>query len=263
MIRISSLFYPKFKCNLIRMGKSFDGGYVVEKKSVMESKILVSFGISDDWSFEEDFSNLGDKRIYSYDYSVNRRFWITNFIKSILRIIFLKNITENFIKLFDYFKYKKFFDLKDNFHFKKFITSSSMKKNLFKSNINISLNETLKEIDKDIFLKIDIEGSEYRILDEIIKNSKKINGLVIEFHDFDLHYDLIKKFINDFDQNLIHIHVNNYGSINKEGLPSVVELSFASKFFVKDNDFNNKSYPVVNLDMPNNKDEIDCNITFY
>ena len=174
MIRISSLFYPKFKYNLIRLGKSFDGGYVVERKSIVESKTLVSFGISDDWSFEEDFSKLGDKKIYSYDYSVNGRFWITNFIKSILRILFLKNITENFIKLFDYFKYKKFFDLKDNFHFKKFITSSSMKKNLFKSNINISLNETLKEIDKDIFLKIDIEGSEYRILDEIIKNSKKL-----------------------------------------------------------------------------------------
>ena len=50
-------------------------------------------------------------------------------------------------------------------------------------------------------------------MNEILENSSKINGLVIEFHDFDLHYNYIQNFINKFELELIHIHVNNYGII--------------------------------------------------
>ena len=263
MIKISNLFYPKFKCDLTRLGKNFDGGYIVEKNSITKSEVLLSFGLSDDWTFEEDYSRLGNNKVYCYDYSVNRRFWFVNFIKSFLNIFLLRNPIKNFQKLFDYIKYKSFFNSKNNFHYKKFISPSSMKKNLFEDNIHVGLNDIIKKIEKNFFLKIDIEGSEYRILDEIIENSNKINGLVIEFHDFDLHYNLIQKFINNFELDLIHIHVNNYGTINKEGLPSVIELSFASSNFLEKNDKNDKSYPQTSLDMPNNKDLVDHKISFY
>ncbi len=36
---------------------------------------------------------------------------------------------------------------------------------------------------KNILLKIDIEGDEFKILEEIDKNLDKINLLIIEFHD--------------------------------------------------------------------------------
>lgn len=62
MIRIPNLFYPKFKCDLVRLGKNFDGGYIVEKNSINESEILLSFGLSDDWTFEEAYSSLGEKK---------------------------------------------------------------------------------------------------------------------------------------------------------------------------------------------------------
>ena len=58
--------------------------------------------------------------------------------------------------------FKKFFKNKSNFLFKKYITKGS-------------LNEILgnnKNIEKPLLLKIDIEGSEYRLLDEIISNQK-------------------------------------------------------------------------------------------
>jgi FkbM family methyltransferase len=48
------------------------------------------------------------------------------------------------------------------------------------------------------FLKIDIEGSEYRILEEIIELQDFICGIVIEFHNIDLHEDKILSFINNF-----------------------------------------------------------------
>ena len=263
MIKISNLFYPKFKCDLIRLGKNFDGGYIVERNSIKNSEILLSFGLSDDWTFEEAYSNLGNNKIYCYDYSVNTRFWFVNFIKSVLNILLLRDPLINFQKLFNYVKYKTFFNSKKNFHHKKFISPNSMKKNLFDNNVHTSLNDIANKIEKNFFLKIDIEGSEYRILNEILENSSKINGLVIEFHDFDLHYTSIQNFINKFELELIHIHVNNYGIINKDGLPSVVELSFASSNFFEKNKKNDKSYPDPNLDMPNNKELIDNEISFY
>ena len=262
MIKISNLFYPKFKSNLLRLGRNFDGRYIVEKNSIKQSEILLSFGLSDDWTFEEDYSKLGENKVYCYDYSVNIRFWLVSFLKSLISIVLFRDPIKNFRKLFDYVEYKSFFNSKKNFHYKKFISPSSMKKNLFKDNVHLSLNDIVKKIEKNFFLKIDIEGSEYRILKEIIQNSSKINGLVIEFHDFDLHYKVVQNFINNFELELIHVHVNNYGSINQEGLPSVVELSFASQNFLDKKEKNDKSYPDSKLDMPNNKDLIDQDITF-
>ena len=52
MIVISKIFYPKNNCSLIRLGNNNDGGYVVEENSIKNSEILLSFGLSDDWSFE-------------------------------------------------------------------------------------------------------------------------------------------------------------------------------------------------------------------
>ena len=108
MIVISKIFYPKNNCSLIRLGNNNDGGYVVEENSIKNSEILLSFGLSDDWSFESDFSKLGKKKIYTYDYSVNARFWVVNFIKTLINIFFFKDFSLNIKKLFQYFEYKFF-----------------------------------------------------------------------------------------------------------------------------------------------------------
>ena len=50
---MSVLFKPKTK--LIRLGKSNDGGYCIPEKSLDEANILFSFGLDDNWSFEEHF----------------------------------------------------------------------------------------------------------------------------------------------------------------------------------------------------------------
>ena len=46
------------------------------------------------------------------------------------------------------------------------------------------MKKTIERINKKpIFLKIDIEGWEYRLLKDLITYSEVIEGLVIEFHD--------------------------------------------------------------------------------
>ena len=57
---IPSIFNPHFNYDLTRLGNKNDGGYLVEKKSIITTKYLVSFGINDDVSFESDFLKFLD-----------------------------------------------------------------------------------------------------------------------------------------------------------------------------------------------------------
>ena len=48
------------KTELIRCGAKNDGGYLVSKKSIKSANTLISFGILDDCSFENDFLKIKD-----------------------------------------------------------------------------------------------------------------------------------------------------------------------------------------------------------
>ena len=65
-------------------------------------------------------------------------------------------------------------------------------KNKNKNN-QITITEAIGD-NKDIVLKIDIEGDEYKVLKEIDKNLNKINLVVIEFHDLQKNLKKIEKF---------------------------------------------------------------------
>jgi hypothetical protein len=55
--------------DLIRLGNTNDGGYILSKRMIDKTKIVLSFGVRDDWTFEENFARMKNVKIYSYDYS--------------------------------------------------------------------------------------------------------------------------------------------------------------------------------------------------
>ncbi len=56
--------------DLVRCGNKHDGGYVLSQRQIDKTKVLLSFGINADWTFEYDFSKRNPSvRIYAYDYS--------------------------------------------------------------------------------------------------------------------------------------------------------------------------------------------------
>ena len=79
-------------------------------------------------------------------------------------------------------------------------------------------------------MKIDIEGSEYEILDQIISIQDRIQGLIIEFHDVSKNLDIIENFLEKIKDylNLVHIHANNYSVKNVNQFPEALELSISS-----------------------------------
>ena len=73
-------------------------------------------------------------------------------------------------------------------------------------------------------MKIDIEGSEYRLLKDIVKNKNVINGLIIEFHELDLHLDKVSNFVKELDFKVTHVHANNFDRVI-DNIPLVLEMT--------------------------------------
>ena len=238
---LPNFFSVKQARDLVRIGKKYDGGYLVSQSDIEKSEILIGLGINDDWSFEEDFLSRKKVCIFAYDASVSKEYFIKKVIKSIIRIDNLK-IFFHWLKVL--LKYNRFFSQSNVHHIQKFVGLNT-ESSAYCTFLNV-LNATES---KNIFLKIDIEGSEYRFLNDIISNEERITGMVIELHDVDIHLKEIEEFLNQFSLNLVHAHANNFAPIREDDdLPLVLELTL-SKYSDVSNDFKLPH----KLDMPNNK----------
>ena len=174
--------------DLIRMGRPNDGGYVIPEKIFSFCDGLLSYGINKDWSFEKDFWKKNPNTIiHCYDHSVSFLtlifFTIKSFFLSIVRLILLdrKRFEKEFSGLFVIPDYFNFFQ-KNRVYFKDRIWFNNDKNSK-------TVSDTLTEIHssgaKNIFLKMDIETAEYKVLDDIFKTKKNIVGMAIEFHKID------------------------------------------------------------------------------
>lgn len=241
---INSILKPKKNYKLIRLGGQQDGGYLVGENSLMKTETLISFGIEDNWQFEKEFQTTNSNSIIKcYDDKSILQYLIKKFI---IELIFAPyNCRLKFIKYFrnilDFLQIKK----KINF-FQRKISYGDLEKILINTNGG------------NIFLKIDIEGSEYRILEEIIKNQERIIGIVIEFHDFDYHKKMIYNFCKNLNLDLVHIHPNNFGPKDNNGDPTVIELTFDKEPDILDDN----CYLPHKLDVKNNPYNGDIDLVF-
>jgi hypothetical protein len=213
-----------FRCDdLIRLGSNDDGGYLVNQYDILKTNTLISFGIGEDWSFENNFVEHNNCKVYGYDGTIET--------------------PEDY-----------------SLNNKEFINKNVGRRTTDKQ---LSVSSIL-ESKEDVFLKCDIEGSEYEILEDLIKHSHIFTGMVIEFHDtnLDKNLDNIVNFIAKIGLRLVHVHINNwYYLITPYGIiPTTLEITFSSS--------NNLVYDTLlslphRLDMPNNplNDQIEVNYT--
>jgi len=245
---------------LFRLGNEGDGGYVIPKKLIKKIEILISFGISHDWSFEEDFKKINPTLIiHSYDHSVSRRTFVRDIKHTILNMVLLrfsfKKLSSSIKLLFSYLTFFK----GDVVHYEKRIH------NYIHQPYDITVDEVfLRTKSKKIFLKVDIEGSEYRIIDSILKYADRINAIAIEFHNADVFRPIfisaVKKLQKKFK--IVHIHVNNYAGHAEDGLPECSEITFINKMMKITAYKKRKKLPLKRLDFPNAPRRTDYKLIF-
>lgn len=246
-------FQPRPAADLIRLGKNNDGGYLVDKSSVLNSDYLLSFGISVDWSFEAQFYGVKKVPISAYDGTVNLTFWLFLVIKSAIKV-FIPGKKGNFFSTSSKaLNFYRFFSKKNRRFYSKMIGIGEQRLNLdeiMRQNAN----------PQNVFLKIDIEGAEYQILNQIIKHQNHLTALAIEFHDVSKHRAQIEQFIEMFTLELIHVHANNYGSVDPNGDPNVLEMTFAKT--IRPTDKGIVNHLPNKLDQPNDPNAPEISLQF-
>ncbi len=204
--------------NRVRLGRQNDGGYVILDKGTNDYEILLSFGISNDVSFELDFSRMYPNcKIYCFDPTVDD--------------LPEKVPNASFYKIgIDTVSTKNYLSLKDI-------------ENLIGQNFS----------EKKVFLKMDIEGFEWGVFGDSQSYDliKKIDQIAIELHfkyilkgnKYMLPYFLIQRYriLKKVRQNfeVFNLHANNatfdnsYTRFNSFIFPHVVEVSLVNKSLVK------------------------------
>ena len=233
---------------LIRFGRKFDGGYLVCSDAIKEIDNLITLGVGDDISFEIDLEkNNSLKMVHMYDYTVNHFLFIKIIFKYLRRLITFRTKINNLtFSIRNYLNFIKFNKKKNVFLYKQRVV------NEVKDKIDINLTNIFDKLKNDNnLLKIDIEGSEYSIIDQINQKSSSIKMLIIEFHFINnkknLFINSVKKLLGSFD--IIHIHANNYFNLKKnDNFFEVLEITFVNKKINKHKKNYRYNFPLKDLD---------------
>ena len=217
-LRVYKTPFPK-----IRIGKDHDGGYIISDIPHIKYDCLISGGISNDISFEEDFLEKYNIKCIAFDGSIDKLPKDTTY-----DITFVKKYLGE-INNEDTSNIRDLLDLYDNIFLKLDIEGGEY--NLFK---------TFTENDLNKFSQITIEFHDPKNFD--ILNRLKNTHWLIHFHG----------------NNTVGIDKCNHIHI-----PQVYECTFINKKYVSHVELNDKNIPDLTLDMPNTLDTHDIQLSGY
>jgi hypothetical protein len=207
--------------DLIRIGRSQDGGYIVPESIVRQADGLLSLGLGDDWSFDQHWHDFHPTQpIHMYDGNPTGD-W-NNALKT---------------------QYQKFW-VGDCVHYQE---------NIGPENLALAV----KRLNcKNIFIKMDIEGAEYPLLDTILSLRDNFIGIVLEMHDCNGLREKFKQAVLKIQQyyTIVHFHGNNYAGDTLNNQPALLTDAMELTLVRKDLCVNNKPRPRVfltDLDFPN------------
>lgn len=247
---LPNILRPSHRDDLVRVGGPNDGGYVTTETIVRRTTALASFGLSNDWTFEEDFIRRkhGALTVHCYDHSVGPRAFLKTSALGFARLM-VEPSRQALRAAGDFRRYRKFVRTPGVTHYREPIG--------YRGTAAASIDKVVERLGENtqIFVKMDIEGSEYRVFRDFAAFADQILGLVIEFHDVDFatpqFLDAVGHLKKRYD--LVHIHANNFADVAPNGWPPLMELSFErANLSPHPSRPSTRSYPLPGIDAPNN-----------
>jgi hypothetical protein len=189
--------------DLRRVGKDADGGYIISERSISAAQGMLSFGVNNDWSFDQQWHQLKPKDpIHAYDGTISPGRMSDELRQS----------------------YRDFFGGVAT-HYPVNVAAATQTGTSGFDDIMIRINRD------SLFIKMDIEGGEWQLTDSILQHAGKITGMTIEFHNTyrfrELFCDTIQRYQQHF--HVIHIHPNTSCAYADDNFPTVVEISFLNR----------------------------------
>jgi hypothetical protein len=246
--------------SLIRLGSEFDGGYVVAREAIDRARHLLSFGLNVDWTFEADFARRKQQDpdysgIHAYDPTLTSWRLCRATLKHVSRRLAGRPVSHIGTLL----SYWRFFRHPLARHHRFWISGRP-------GPDAMNLHDCLASIPPDhpVYVKMDIEGSEYGLLTQLATRHQQIPGLSVEYHEFDRNHQRFAQEIAALHARyfVAHVHVNNYGSRGAGEMPTVLEVSYIRRDLVPRPVPGSRRLPLVHLDRPNDVRRPDYQIRF-
>ncbi|MDC1122793.1 hypothetical protein OAT11_05500 [Nitrospinaceae bacterium] len=256
-----SFLRPYFVENKIRAGRMTDGGYVLEENSLKDVDVVYSYGSGWEISFEKAICQATGKtcRIFDptlLDCSNITKYWergVLHFFKFLVAALLWQ----------PYIIFQNMLGYRIRFYNEGIDIKGREKYNSFQNHIT-----QFGDQDKNIFLKIDIEGDEYKIFEEkeFLAALQNVTQLAIEFHNLEQNINELQDIILSIGSkmSLIHIHGNNWDGmfvVNDKEIPLTLELTFLANQFLQEKKFDQREYPLPKLDFPNKPSLPDINLS--
>ena len=225
-----------YSSELIRLGNQGDGGYVVSKRSVSDTKLLLSLGIEKNWSFDTEFlafHSTGDISYIACDRASGALAFLEEGLRKLLtnrknRIGPAKKLVKlaaGFLRLTPLHKRRG-----SRLFYRRWVRSEVVDRRRDLDILTL-LSKCYSISQFGVFIKMDIEGGEYELLPHILNfdsaNPSFYSGFCIEFHDIERReaefISLTQKLLDRYQ--CVNVHANNAVEM-KADFPDVVEISF-------------------------------------
>jgi hypothetical protein len=253
----------------IRLGNNYDGGYVVYAHVLKSIDVLVTYGVGWDTSFEEHFNSVTGKKVFMFDHTMYGKY-IINF-RRVLRMIKVRRYKALRLYLRAVYQwYRLMQDMKRRGICFKTEGLSDKKENKLDTFASHIKRFGIQQ--KEVFLKIDIEGAEYKVFRDpkFYKNLRNVSQIVVEFHDIKNRLPELKQIFGKLEPSytLVHVHCNNFGGTfrlphNDVILADVMEFTFVKCDKILPSDFDNDLISFrPGLDFPNNPNAPDYQIDY-
>lgn len=256
--------------DLIRLGNpAGDGGYVVPANLADTAEVLLSLGLAEEWTFDIEMQKRNPTlRVIGVDHSIRVGMFFRQLVRSTIKVL-IYSLLRNSVKSKKYAHYRQhyaaYFQLftQPSVHVRKMVASDDRVGCI---SFNTIMRMAAPSREHSVFLKMDIESSEYEIVSQIVAHERSIGAITAEFHDLVSDSETFNNAIEELQQrfDIVHIHANNHGGYCRDNdFPDTVEMTFVNKALMGEApQRSTRSYPRPELDVTNNQEKVDYELHF-